>query len=81
MRRSLFTLIAVLLMISPAAAQENKPQDQKPTASTATDGTEKPKNEVERMLEESRNSGETVLIGASEMLSLPIDGTFFLTVP
>lgn len=61
MRRTLFILIAVLLMVSPAAAQENKLQDQKPAAPSATAETEKPKNEVERMLENAEKRGEKVL--------------------
>ena len=56
MRTTLFSLIALLLMVSPAVAQENKAQDQ-----TSTSTIEKPKSEVDRMLEDAANRGETIV--------------------
>lgn len=61
MRHTLFTLIILLLMASHATAQENQPQDQKPTTPSATTETEKPKNEVDRMLEDATKRGETII--------------------
>jgi Gram-negative bacterial TonB protein C-terminal len=61
MRLTLFTLILTLLVISPVLAQENKAPDQKPSAPTSTTETEKPKNEVERILEDAAKSGEKIL--------------------
>jgi len=60
MRHILFTLIVTLLTFSPVVAQETKPQDQKSATPTTTE-TEKPKNEVERMLEDSAKQGDKVL--------------------
>lgn len=59
MRHTLLISIAVLVMLSPAAARENKTQEQK----AATPAIEKPKNEVERMLEGAAKRGEKVLVG------------------
>lgn len=59
MRYVLFTLI-ILLTLSNAVAQENKPQDQKPTSATTTE-SEKPKNEVEKMLEDAVKRGDTII--------------------
>ena len=59
MRHVLFTLI-ILLSASYTLAQENKPQDPKPTTATETEA-EKPKNEVDRMLEEAKKRGEPIL--------------------
>ena len=60
MRRILFTLIFVLLTVPQVLAQTNKPQEQQPATLAKTE-TEKPKNEVERMLEDSKKRGEVVL--------------------
>ena len=60
MRHTLFTLIVVLLLAPQAVAQVNKAQDQQSTAE-ATSKTEKPKNEVDLLLEDLKNRGETVL--------------------
>ena len=50
MRHTLFTLMFILLMVPQAWAQENQ-----------TTETNKPKNAVERMLEEAAERGETIL--------------------
>ena len=60
MRHTLFTLIAVLVMVSPAVAQENKAQDQTSTTQNTTE-TPKPKNEVDRMLEAAEKRGESII--------------------
>ena len=65
MRHTLLTLIFTLLTFSPVVAQETKPQDQKPTNPTTAE-TEKPKNEVELMLEDSKKRGEMVLAACVE---------------
>lgn len=65
MRHILLTLIFTLLAFSPVVAQETKPQDQKAATPTATE-TEKPKNEVDLMLEDSKKRGEKVLAACIE---------------
>ena len=56
MRTTLFIFITVLLTISPAVAQENKAQDR-----TSTTEIQKPKNEVDRMLEDAEKRGESII--------------------
>ena len=58
MRHTLFTLMFVLLMVPQALAQENKTQDQKSTTTTAAT---KPKSEVDRLLAEAAERGETIV--------------------
>ena len=61
MRTALFILIAVLLMVAPAVAHENKTQEPKPV----TPATEETKNEVEQMLEDAKKRGDTILAACS----------------
>ena len=65
MRHILLTLIFTLLTFSPVVAQETKPPDQKADTPT-TEETEKPKNEVERMLEDIKKRGEVILSACIE---------------
>ena len=60
MRHTLLTLTFTLLTFSPVVAQETKPQEQK-SATPSTTETEKPKNEVELMLEDIKKRGDIVL--------------------
>ena len=60
MRHTLFTLIVVLLMAPQAVAQVRKIPAQQPTTPATTE-TEKPKNEVELMLEDAKKRGEPIL--------------------
>lgn len=59
MRHTLFSFVIVLLVVPQALAQATKPQDQQATTPATTE-TEKPKNEVDRMLEDAKKRGETV---------------------
>ena len=52
-------LLSAILVASPAFAQESK-QDPKPVLPAASE-SERPKNEVDRQLEEAKKRGETVL--------------------
>jgi TonB family protein len=64
MRKATFSLIAFLLLSSPvlcAVVQETNQRSQ----SAATE-TEQPKNEVERMLEDAKKSGETIISACLE---------------
>ena len=65
MRHILLTLIFTVLTASQVVAQETKPQDQKPANPTTTE-SEKPKNEVERLLEDSAKRGDMVLSACIE---------------
>jgi outer membrane biosynthesis protein TonB len=60
MRHILSTLILLFATISYATAQEAKPQEQKPATQTTVEG-EKPKTEIDRMLEEAEKRGEKIL--------------------
>jgi TonB family protein len=60
MRHTLFTLILLILLVSPVVAQENKVQDQKPTT-PGTAETEKPKNAVDQILEDAAKRGEVII--------------------
>lgn len=60
MRHTLFTLIIVLLLAPQALAQVRKIPAQQPSTPATTE-TEKPKNEVELMLEDAKKRGEPVL--------------------
>jgi len=61
MRRTVIPLILIFLSVaSPRATAQQKPQDQKTTAATASD-TDQPKNEVEEMLAEAKKKGEVIL--------------------
>lgn len=61
MKRTIISLVAFFVMTSTIAlAQENKPPDQTPTTPTTTE-PEKPKNEVDRMLEGAAKRGETII--------------------
>src|SRR6185369_9751802 len=57
-------LVSVILVASPVFAQESKP-DPKPATPVASD-TERPKNEVDRQLEDAKKRGETVLAACLE---------------
>jgi TonB family protein len=59
MRHIPLTLIFTLLTFSPVVAQETKPQDQKPATPTTAE-SEKPKNEVDRMLDDIKKRGDKV---------------------
>ena len=59
MRHTLLPLIVTLLTFSSVVAQENKSQDQKSDTPTTAE-TEKPKNEVDRMLEDIKKRGDKV---------------------
>jgi TonB family protein len=60
----LVSVILVASAASPAFAQESKP-DPKPVLPTASE-SERPKNEVDRQLEEAKKRGETVLAACLE---------------
>ena len=60
MRHILLTLIFTLLTFSLVVAQETKPPDQKADTPTTAE-TEKPKNEVQLMLEDIKKRGDIVL--------------------
>ncbi|HEX5887877.1 MAG TPA: energy transducer TonB [Pyrinomonadaceae bacterium] len=57
---SLFAFLVILSVSSIARAQETKPAEQKPETPAAAD-TEKPKNEVERLIAEVGKKGDKVL--------------------
>ena len=57
---SLFALIFVLTVSSLAQAQESKPAEDK-SATSAAEESEKPKNEVEKLIAEVNKRGEKVL--------------------
>ena len=60
MRKSIISLIAFFFITSTTAmAQENKVPEQKPTTAT-TNETEKPRNEVEKMLQDAEKRGEKI---------------------
>jgi TonB family protein len=63
MRQMTFVLFVLLFWSTALApqAQENKTPEQKPAAPEATIDTEKPKNEVEEMIAESRKRGDVIL--------------------
>jgi TonB family protein len=65
MRKTTISLITFLLISATVLhAQENKTPNQTPTTSPAT--TEKPKSEVDRILEDAQKRGETIIIGCQE---------------
>ena len=57
---SLFAFLFILTVKPVAPAQDTKPAEQKPAIVVATD-SEKPKNEVEKLIAEASNRGEKVL--------------------
>ena len=64
MRQLTFALFISLVFCSAALtahAQENKTPEQKPAAPETPSDTEKPKNEVEKMISEATKRGDTVL--------------------
>jgi TonB family protein len=63
MRKTIISLITFLLISATVLhAQENKPASQNPTTAAA----EKPKSEVDRILEDAQKRGETIIIGCQE---------------
>jgi TonB family protein len=57
---SLFAFLFILTVSSLATAQDPKPAEQKPATVVVTD-SEKPKNEVEKLIAEASKRGEKVL--------------------
>lgn len=57
---SLFAFLLILTVSSLAQAQDTKPSEQKPAIPAAED-SEKPKNEVEKLIAEASKRGEKVL--------------------
>lgn len=59
--RQIALALFVLLFSLTAQAQENKTPEQKPAEPATTADTEKPKNEVEKMIAKAQKKGERVI--------------------
>jgi TonB family protein len=74
MRKTTISLITLLLMSATVLhAQENKPSQNPATAPAATE-SERPKSEVDRMIEDAQKRGETIILGCSEPCDDSPDG-------